>query len=590
MDTPKAAKTYSTPPHLRGKVSSSPVPSELNITELAHTTRDDSNATQNNEEVSSPNQQVRATSSYSIPAHLRDKTPCKPASNTSRIQSARTKSGTSNAVQSRGNSVTSDQHKDPSKATIMIDPAVVAFRPKLTELATVHAGFTEHGFSTPHQQSSPAKAPSSSGPPTGSTNGHKPRSPQSPPSSPIYDENEEQNSGTLDNWRCRWKGSTHESFKRVSLDTSNGEQPKDMQQSKWNLVANERGQGQKKVTSPEPIASEPVGQNQDDTGLGWNEPSSCRFAPNASHQPPQPNDGKGVSIDTSPDPLPCSAAQQPSPNKKSKNPNYTWDDPWDPKQAKELKGANGWPKKGKPYWPKSSEMKAQPVEDEGDDGLSSNSNSNGDPLYDVKKLIDWSGNWMPPPEVWTGRNTFRDRHFGESMEVWMKRSEACGTSKLVMDINPADFLADHGRDLVPRDWVPSQIEGDSPQEFWRSLPSRAPAPVDDGDTDETKPWWESYANPTTEYLSFVDVPDAWIDPEHADNKKRVMPLTSKAAVDRVKGNQEAEYRKTMARRNRPTVISTSMNVPATPDLSLKPTANIYLRPAQPADVPEITVS
>jgi hypothetical protein len=176
------------------------------------------------------------------------------------------------------------------------------------------------------------------------------------------------------------------------------------------------------------------------------------------------------------------------------------------------------------------------------------------------------------------------------MEGWMKCSEACGTSKLVMDINPADFLADHGRDLVPRDWIPSQIEGNSPQEFWRSLQSRAPAPVDEGDMDESKPWWESYVNPTTEYLSFVNVPDACIDPEDVDDKKHFMPPTSKAAVDRVKWNQEAEYRKTMARRNRPTVISTPMNVPAPPDLSLKPTANIYLRPAQPADIPEITVS
>jgi hypothetical protein len=410
----------------------------------------------------------------------------------------------------------------------------------------------------------------------------------------MDDENEEPRTGTLGDWRGGWKKPISEQTKQVSFDACNGSQSKGIQQSKWAIKSRGQREPSPKIFVLKAVQQPEQSKNDcgESTGLGEsNEMSFNQSALNTAQQSNQTDNGGGESCQFSTQSI-YNAAQQPSTNKKaSKNPNFTWNDPWNPKQANELKGTNGWPKKGKTYWPKNSEMKAQPAENESDGGVSFKSNSNGDPNYDVKKLMDWNGNWMPPPEVWTGRNTFRDRHFGESIEGWMERAEASGTSKLIMQINPADFLADIGCDLVPRDWIPTQIEGDAPQQFWRSLPSRAPSPVDDGDFDELKPWWESYANPATEYLSPFKVPDTLIDPEDEDNKKRVcMPLTSQSAVNKMKAKQEADYRKTMARRNRPIVVSKPGNVPAPPDLSLKPTANIYLRPAQPADIPKLTVS
>lgn len=58
-------------------------------------------------------------------------------------------------------------------------------------------------------------------------------------------------------------------------------------------------------------------------------------------------------------------------------------------------------------------------DDEEDGGIEYKSDSNGDPDYDVKKLMDWNGDWLPPPETWSARHAFTDRHFGASLEKWM---------------------------------------------------------------------------------------------------------------------------------------------------------------------------
>lgn len=595
MEPVKAAATYSTPPHLRGKVSCPPGSSKLNCAEIAHCLNGTPNTASSGEDNLTSNQDIRATGSEYIPPHLRGKVSHPPASNVSVTVPAQTTNGTPNAVSSWKDSATPGQHENAPKAATSNDAATVACKSKSTEIATTQKGFTKSGFSTPRQQTSAAKAPSSSSPPIGTTNDRKPQPFPSPPSSPMDDETEEPKTGTLGDWRGAWKELMSEQNKRGSFDTCKGSQSKGIQQSKWAI----KGRGQKEP-SPKIFVSKVVQQSEQrkndcgkSTGLGEsNEISFNQSALNTVQKSNQTDNGGGESCQTFSTQSIYNAAHQPSTNKKaSKNPNFTWNDPWDPKHANELKGNNGWPKKGKTNWPKNSEMKAQPAEDESDGGVSFKSNSNGDPNYDVKKLIDWSGNWMPPPEVWTARNTFRDRHFGESIEGWMERAEASGTSKLIMQINPADFLADIGCDLVPRDWIPTQIESDAPQQFWRSLPSRAPSPIDDVDFDELKPWWESYVNPATEYLFPFNVPDALIDPEDDENKKRAyMPPTSQSAVNKMKAKQEADYRKTMARRNRPIIISKPENVPAPPNLSLKPTANIYLRPAQPADIPKLTVS
>jgi hypothetical protein len=583
MEHPNATTAYSTPPHLRGKVSCPPGSSKLNCAETAQYLNAPSG--ENNLTL---NKDVDTTLSEYIPPHLRSKISHLPTSIVSVTVPAQTTNATSNAASSREKRATPGQHNSAPKAIIFNDAAIVAGSPKPPEIAMTQKGFERSNFSTPHQQDSVAKAPSSSCPPTRTTNGHRPQSLPSPPSSPVDDDNEEPKTGVLGEWRSRRRERTSGQYKRVSLDASNGSQSKGIQQSKWAS----KGHGQKEPSS-QILMSKAVQQPDQNSG-GWGESNEMSFNQstlNTSQQPNQIDIGGGESSQAFSTQSVYNIAQQPSTKKKaSKNPNFTWNDPWDPKQANELKGTNGWPKKEKTHWPKNSEMKAQPAEDESDGGVSFKSNSNGDPNYDVKKLIDWSGNWMPPPEVWTGRNTFRDRHFGESIEGWMERAEVCGTSKLIMAINRAEFLADVGCDLVPRDWIPIQIEGDAPQQFWRSLTSRAPAPIDDVDLDKQKPWWELYVNPTTDYLSPYNVPDALIDPEDEDNKKRAcMPPTSQSAINKMKAKQEADYRKTMARRNRPIVVSKPKNVPAPPDLSLKPAVNVYLRPAQLADIPKLTV-
>ena len=261
---------------------------------------------------------------------------------------------------------------------------------------------------------------------------------------------------------------------------------------------------------------------------------------------------------------------------------FTWNDPWIPPQPHSNRTTGGWPKKQpRSAWPKYSDMKPSPIDPSEDGGISFRSNSNGDPNYDVRQLMDFEGNWMPPPEVWVGRNSFRDRHFGDTIEKWAEGAEAAGCKDITMNIDPDMFNANINSDMAPRLWVPTQIEGDAPQDFWRTFPSRDPAPLSDVDLTDLKPWWENYRDGTTSYMSPVEVPLAKVDTAEEVNQQPGVTRTSNLAVRKMNEISEERTRRIIAKRNRPVKV---IPIPEGPDMSLKPTANIYLRPVQPADI------
>lgn len=71
-------------------------------------------------------------------------------------------------------------------------------------------------------------------------------------------------------------------------------------------------------------------------------------------------------------------------------------------------------------------MKPQPDDEEDGGVVVCPSDSEGDPDYDIKKLIDWNGDWLPPPETWSARHGFTDRHFGAGIEKWINgHSKTC---------------------------------------------------------------------------------------------------------------------------------------------------------------------
>ncbi|OCL09754.1 hypothetical protein AOQ84DRAFT_403705 [Glonium stellatum] len=240
-------------------------------------------------------------------------------------------------------------------------------------------------------------------------------------------------------------------------------------------------------------------------------------------------------------------------------------------------------------WPKNKDMRPPAKSSSSSDGGASvRSNSNGDPTYDIRKLTDWEGNWLPAPVEWEGRGGFSDRNFFDRLETWISNSER--VSKENMDMGDPAFAAEVNGEVAPRFWIPTAIDAESPQNFWRMYQSRAPAPLSDCDLTE-QPWWETYTSPTSAILPPVAAPEAKLDTVEMSYDVAIKDFGSNGAIKKredakkVKEFRAAERRRRKAQERKfqpPAELFMSL------DRSLKPQANIYLRPAYPADITQIT--
>jgi hypothetical protein len=283
-----------------------------------------------------------------------------------------------------------------------------------------------------------------------------------------------------------------------------------------------------------------------------------------------------------------------------------WDDPKPPEERPSPKRNSNprWPRptkapKERHVWPKARNiLKELPAGSQSDGGVTFKSDSNCDPSYDVEKLMDWSGDWLPAPEDWAARKGFTSRHFGQVIELWANgHSKNCTN---LMDIASQDFLGAQGedgkwvnKDLVPRYWLHDTIDGAPPRKFWEEIRHRAPAPLSNIDITEDLPYWErwSHRQPSDCFMKTIAVPEARIDQDDKDNELEppCAMLCVEQRIARVDAFKEERERKRHARRNRPTPKSTHEG-PSPPDRQMRPKSNIYLRPVGPADIPGITVS
>jgi len=46
-----------------------------------------------------------------------------------------------------------------------------------------------------------------------------------------------------------------------------------------------------------------------------------------------------------------------------------------------------------------------------------------DPADAVRALVDWNGDWLPPPVQWEGRRSYRDRNVHATIEAWITKGE-----------------------------------------------------------------------------------------------------------------------------------------------------------------------
>jgi hypothetical protein len=283
-----------------------------------------------------------------------------------------------------------------------------------------------------------------------------------------------------------------------------------------------------------------------------------------------------------------------------------WDEPKPPENRLSPKRNNNprWPRlprapKEKHVWLKARDIpKELSAGSQSDGGVTFKSDSDGDPSYDVKKLMDWSGDWLPAPEDWAARKGFTNRHFGQVIELWANEHSRNCTK--VMEVDSPDFLGakdEEGRwankDLVPRYWLHETIDGTPPRKFWEELRCREPAPLSDIDIMEDPPYWERWSDsrPNDCFMATLIVPEAKIDQDDEDNELECpyAMLCVKERIAMVEAIKLEKQRRQHARRNRPTPKSTHEG-PSLSDRQLRPKANIYLRPVGPSDIPGITVS
>ncbi|KAF2200183.1 hypothetical protein GQ43DRAFT_472957 [Delitschia confertaspora ATCC 74209] len=323
------------------------------------------------------------------------------------------------------------------------------------------------------------------------------------------------------------------------------------------------------------------------------------------------------------DPQPSNGWNNPQSSKDKAQPSNGWDNGGDIPQASNgapgwgnnLQQSNGWqapdsaddlnqkrakrspwakpPKKT--VWVKNRDLKPDPLNYAGNGGATIESNSEGDPDYHIKKLVDWSGNWQPPPLGWEGRRGYTNRHLNDDVRDWIDGLYSLSKLKAKIDTSDPDFL-EAKKTIAQRHWVPTNIEGESAQQFWRTFLSRAPAPVDNGDIDGP-PWWETFTGPgQVSYLSPLNALEAQLDPTDPSYEAAKRDAGTTANLKRREDEKKEKARKAAERRNRrvnrvehlevcPDAVEEEY---VRPDRTLKPTANIYLRPAYAADVKQIT--
>ncbi|EUC46651.1 hypothetical protein COCMIDRAFT_92327 [Bipolaris oryzae ATCC 44560] len=259
------------------------------------------------------------------------------------------------------------------------------------------------------------------------------------------------------------------------------------------------------------------------------------------------------------------------------------------------------PYKRKP-WPKQRDMKYIPGNSDSGGGVNCWSESNGDPNYDVKKLLDWNGDWLPAPESWSARKGHHDRHLGAHVEKWINGHSRECTRPIyyaLCNFSPKDGPC---KELAPRYWLEAKVEGCNLKESWKTISASDPKPLDDMDLAGHVPWWEMYEDVVYSevihedgqgkrylkhkscYLNSLPAPEARIDPTDAEHPTTPVMLASAAEkLEAILKRREAKERRVLAKRNRP-VPNSTFSMQAMEDRRLRPKANMYIRPVQPADV------
>ncbi|KAF4545371.1 Acyl- n-acyltransferase [Lasiodiplodia theobromae] len=214
-----------------------------------------------------------------------------------------------------------------------------------------------------------------------------------------------------------------------------------------------------------------------------------------------------------------------------------------------------------------------------------NSNPGADPQHDIKKLVDWEGNWLPGPTDWESRRSFHHHNFNEEMMRFVYGSI---DKDATVDVrNEPSFLSIPNGEVAPSAWASIRIEGTSLQEWWSNHVGSSLAEPD------SKAWWRDYISEESSLLVPYHVPEAKVDP--ADTEGQILyvhDLGSGHASDKLmerRNKKKADRERRNAREREQHAALAAEMKPATFQMpeKIKPKISLYIRPALAADAHQI---
>jgi L-amino acid N-acyltransferase YncA len=215
----------------------------------------------------------------------------------------------------------------------------------------------------------------------------------------------------------------------------------------------------------------------------------------------------------------------------------------------------------------------------------------------VQNLVDWEGNWLPAPVEWEGRRAFKRHNYFESIADWVdevnftivhmpaEKNRFTYVPKKIMAMG--ELFTSANRVIAPREWIPTEVDNQTLQTYWRNLQASNLQLVDVEDAGAI-PFWHLYHGNDSDFQVPLEVPDAELDPGDEEEHKgmyRKGKSSENTSNEHIKKQERlakmAEQEKKAALRNERRRIKELRQMPLIlppPDPN-RPKVNMYLRPA-----------
>lgn len=293
------------------------------------------------------------------------------------------------------------------------------------------------------------------------------------------------------------------------------------------------------------------------------------------------------------------------------------------------------PKPRQSAWIKAKDMKPRPedLDSDGgifiDDGWEAWKKNHSEWNADQPQLHDWNGDWLPAPVEWAGRHQYTHSDLGKLVDDWsqgvwrayendakkkqIEKELPCRIDSITLYTMPymenwtqgiyelrsdkkglelpeqwkPDFAL-RADPVAIKEWIPKFIEGESPRNFWKTLPQRAPDTASDVGLDGC-PWFDLVHKDHC-LLSAPEVPEARCDPEDTACKLPGYEMTAQKAIDKKETATQLRARKQQEKRACAVAGAalTAEMLAHKPEKALNPAANIYVRPVTMVDIGAIT--